>query len=205
MTGSPLDLFFRFLVESEIPSLYFLIEQTFLALGAVIFVQCVIELKNVKQLTGIYSQMTFQLADVSPASIAAKFISSVFLMSYGAGQALIANSVFINSHFDKYSIEMFKSISCASGAVSGCLHYELGIYTDSSWQTQVINANFFNVWTSILMLAGAIAYGRGWIGVSRFNSQGVGGKPPPTLGGAALQIILGAMCMHPIELWELLT
>ena len=152
MTESPLDTFFRFLVESEIPSLYYLIETLFLAVGWAYFIQVILALRNVKEFTGVYNQMSFQMAEVSPVNLTAKFIASVFLMSYGAGQALVANSVFVNAHFDAYGLEMFKTVSCANGSMTGCLHYELGIYQDSSWQNQIINANFFNLATSVMML-----------------------------------------------------
>ncbi len=203
--GSPLDNLFRFLVESEIPSLYFLIETIFLATGWVYFIQVILALRSVRAITGVYSQMTFQLADVSPVNLSAKFIAAVFLMSYGAGQALVANSIFVSAHFEEYGLEMFTTISCASGDMDGCLHYELGIYSDDSWKTQLINQNFFNLTTSVAMLFGALSYGNGWRGIARLGSNQAGGKQPPMLGGALTQIILGVAFMHPLELWELVT
>lgn len=201
---SPLDEFFRFLVESEIPSLYFLIETVFLAIGWCYFIQVIVSLKNVRQLTGIYSQMTFQVADVSPTALAAKFIAAVFLMNYGAGQALFANSMFVDAHFEAYSAEMFRDISCANGATGNCLYTQLGLYADNSWKTQIINQNLFKLATSMAMITGAISYGLGWRGIARFQEP-PSGKAPPTLGGALTQIGLGVAFMHPQDLWQLIS
>ncbi|MDD9175997.1 hypothetical protein PVK62_08055 [Aliivibrio sp. S3MY1] len=200
-----LDEFFKFMVEYEIPSLYLLIEVIFMALGWYYFLWCIATLKNVKQLTGNYSQTAFQIADVSPLSIIGRFFASVFLMSYGQGQALIANSIFVSQDFAPYSIEMFRSISCANGSMEGCLHYDLGLYQNQSWESQVINANFFNLTTALMQIFGAIAYGRGWHNVGRLGDNAVSGKAPPTFGGALTQLILGVAFMHPLELWEMFT
>ncbi|MBF4438498.1 hypothetical protein ERJ77_29220, partial [Vibrio anguillarum] len=125
-----INAYFRFLVESEIPSLYSLIELFFMVYGAVLFFWGIGRMRGVRALTGVYSQMHYAAADVGINDVFLKVFSGVFLMSFGAGQALVANSIYITQNFQPYSVEVFRSISCASGSVQGCLHYDLGLYQD---------------------------------------------------------------------------
>ena len=201
---SALDQLFNFFVSSEIPALYQLVEYTFKTLGLFFLLHSVALLRSVKAVNGTSLTNNMQLLDVSPMEIAAKAFAGAFLFSFGSGNALIANSLFIQQDFAPYSLEVFRSISCANGDGEGCLHTNLGLYEGADWQKQLINANFFELFTAILQITGAIAYGTGWVKVSKI------GKPPtsqnhPTLGGCLTQIVLGALFMHPYELWKLLS
>ena len=202
--GSSLDQLFNFFVSMEIPALYQLIEYAFKVVGLVFLLHSVMLLKNVKAVNGTSLSHNMQLIDVSPMEIAAKALAGAFLFSFGSGNALIANSLFIQQDFAPYSIEVFRSISCANGDGDGCLHSSLGLYEGADWQKQLINANFFELFTSIIQITGVYAYGSGWLKFSKI------GKAPtsqnhPTLGGCLTQIVLGALFMHPYELWKLLS
>lgn len=201
---SSLDQLFNFLVTSEIPSFYQLSEYIFKTIGLMFILHSVFLLRSVKTINGTSLTNNMQLLDVSPTEIVTKSLAGAFLFSFGSGNALIANSLFIQQDFLPYSAEVFRSISCANGDGEGCLHTDLGLYQGANWQSQLINANFFELFTSMLQIMGAISYGIGWIKVSKL------GKPPtsqnhPTLGGCLTQIILGSMFMHPYELWQLLS
>lgn len=198
--NSALDQLFKFWVESEIPAFYDLVELFFLTLGGVYFFSSLWMLGKVRAINGTYNAMAFQMTDVSLTHVMAKFSAGVFLMSFGAGQALIANSLYATNDLTPYSAEMFRSISCVNGSVQGCLHYDLGLFRDPSWQNQLVNQNFFNLATALLQIVGVLAYGRGWLNVGRLGAPPTSGKQPPTLGGCLTQIGLGAMAMHPYEL-----
>lgn len=200
-----ISAFFRFLVESEFPILYAFIEVCFMVWGAAIFFRGIILIRSLRGLNLSYSQMTYVASDTSGADVTMKIFAGVMLMSFGVGHAMIANTIYISStSFQPYSQEIFRSISCASGESTGCLSYDLGLYNEGSWHRSLININFFNLFTSVIQLSGAFSYGRGWLNVSKLASPNVA-RTNITAGGCIVQIVVGAACMHPLELWNLIT
>ncbi|MBY7854232.1 hypothetical protein KW429_11050 [Vibrio fluvialis] len=152
-----------------------------------------------------HNQMAYVASDTNPTDIFFKFLAGVCLMSYGASHAVIANTIYISTtSFQPYSQEIFRSISCASGQQTGCLAYDIGLYSSQSWQRSLVNINFFNLFTSVLELSGAISYGIGWKNVSKLGSPTVS-RTNITAGGCITQIVLGSAFMHPLELWDLIT
>ncbi|ENI4488065.1 hypothetical protein ABXZ88_003949 [Vibrio fluvialis] len=199
------SLLFQFLVESEFPLFYALTELIFMVMGAYYFFRSILLIRSLRGLNMSYSQMTYVASDTNPTDVFFKFLTGVALMSYGASHAIIANTIYISTtSFQPYSQEIFRSISCASGQQTGCLAYQIGLYSSQSWQRSLVNVNFFNLFTSVLQLSGAISYGIGWKNVAKLGSPTVA-RTNITAGGCILQIFLGSAFMHPLELWDLIT
>lgn len=200
--GSRLEEILNYIVTSEIPALYWLVERLALAFGAVLFFSAIMSIYRVRSLTGNYSMMSMQMADVSIQEIAAKVTASVFLGSFGLGQAMVSNTLLIQT-FDPYSVEVLRSISCSSGDSVGCIHYDLGIYNSGSWTEHAVNKTFFEFFTAVIAMLGTIGYFMGWVSFSKLG--GGSGQPQKGFMACCLQIMLGALLMRPTETWLMFT
>lgn len=200
-SASTLQAFIEHWTVSEIPAFYYLLERFALLAGLVLFASAVYSIYRVRSITGNASMSSMSTAEVSMLEVGSKFIASVFLASFGVGQSMISNTVFLGD-FDPYSIDVLRSISCSVSDMKGCLHYELGMFTKDSLSSLSMNKSFFEFFTSIVVVSGTIFYTLGWLSFAKAGRQDGRQK---TLGQCCLQILLGAMMMRPVELWQLVS
>ncbi|MDN3661092.1 hypothetical protein [Vibrio agarivorans] len=201
-TGSKLEDVLNYVLTSEIPALYWLVERLALAIGVVLMFTAIMSIYRVRSLTGNYSMMSMQMADVSLQEIAAKVVASVFLTSFGLGQAIVSNTLLFQS-FEPYSVDVLRSISCSAGDSVGCIHYELGIYNSGSWTEHAVNKTFFEFFTAVIAMLGTICYTMGWVSFSKLG--GGSGQPQKGFMACCMQIIMGTLLMRPTETWLMFT
>ncbi|MEI8659447.1 hypothetical protein [Vibrio sp. Hal054] len=185
----------------DIPALYFLLEKFAFLSALVIFGSACYSMWKVRALTGNMTMQSMHMADVTPMSLGAKFFAMTFLASFGQGQALISNTLFLES-FDSYSIDTLRSISCAVSDATGCLSYELGMFQDGSWSENAVNQTFFEFFTAVIVMAGTIYYLIGWLSFAKLGSEQGRNK---TFWQCIWQIFIGALLMRPTETWRMLT
>ncbi|MCG9578606.1 hypothetical protein L1D14_20520 [Vibrio tubiashii] len=196
---SNLEHVLQTLLTRDIPAVYYLFERFAFLLAGIFFLSAIITILRVKSMTGNYSMSSMSMTEASPFQVASKLCASVFLGSFGLGQAVISNTV-LYGNFEPYSIDVLRSISCSIDDMSGCVHYELGIFSNSSWQKAAINETFFEFFTGVLALFGTGCYLLGWINFSKLGNQGA-----RTFFQCTLQIFIGALMMRPAELWQMFT
>ncbi|CCO46825.1 conserved membrane hypothetical protein [Vibrio nigripulchritudo SOn1] len=197
---SDLERVLDILLTKDIPALYFLFERLALAMSAIYFISACMSLLRVRALTGQTSMSSMQMSESSPTEIFAKFGACIFLGSFGLGQAVISNTIFLGN-FEPYSIEVIRSISCSVDDMSGCVHYELGMFADGSWTKATINETFFEFFTGLLAITGTICYFIGWTNFAKLGSQ----RSPRTFWQCVFQIFIGAFLMRPTESWQMFT
>lgn len=202
-TSSQFEQLLNYILTSEIPALYYLVERFAFLGGLVLAGSAAMSIYRIRSLTGNYSMMSMQMADVSWQELAAKCTASIFLSSFGVGQAMISNTIFLQT-FDPYSIEVIQSISCASGDSAGCIHYELGMFGGSGWTDAAINKTYFEFFTGVLAITGTIFYCKGWFNFSKIGASS-GGSKPMSFWACVTQIGFGAALMRPTETLLLFT
>ncbi|EGQ9239489.1 MULTISPECIES: hypothetical protein [Vibrio] len=201
--SSKLESILSYIASSEIPALYYLVERVAFLGGLILLGSAVMMIYRIRSITGNYSMMSMQMADASLKELFAKVTASVFLGSFGIGQAMISNTLFLQS-FEPYSVEVLRSISCSSGDSVGCIHYELGMFESGSWMQATINQTFFEFFTATVAIYGSICYALGWFAFSKLGASS-GGAPTKSFWAVSIQIIFGSFLMRPTETWLLFT
>ncbi|MCC2524940.1 MULTISPECIES: hypothetical protein [Vibrio] len=197
---SDLERILEVLLRQDIPALYYLFERLAILLSAVYFASMLFTVLRVRALTGNHSAAAMQMSDASPLSLLAKFFASVFLGSFGFGQAVISNTLFLGN-YEPYSVEVLQSISCSINDMSGCAHYELGLFADGSWSKATINETLYEFSIGVIAIFGTICYFIGWTNFAKLGGQQI----KRTFWQCMGQIGIGAALMRPVETWQAFT
>ncbi|WP_281188485.1 hypothetical protein [Vibrio harveyi] len=201
--ASRLEQILSFITSSEIPALYYLVERIAFLGGLILLASAIVMVYRIRSISGNYSMMSMQMADASLKELFAKVTASVFLGSFGIGQAMISNTLFLQS-FDPYSVEVLRSISCSAGDNAGCIHYDLGMFEDGGWMKATINQTFFEFFTAVVAIYGSICYALGWFAFSKIGATN-STSPPKPFWAIVTQITFGAFLMRPTDTWLLFT
>lgn len=187
------------LLARDIPAIYWLLERFALLMSAILLASAIYTVLRVRSMTGNYSMQSMNSVEASPLQVFAKFFASIFLGSFGLGQAVVSNTLLLGN-FEPYSVDVIRSISCSIDDAAGCLHYELGIFSDGAWTKSTVNETFFEFFTGVIALLGTWFYLQGWLHFSKMGAQ-----QARTFTQCMLQIVVGALMMRPAELWQMIT